>query len=73
MAKRKIIKIINTDSKDSTKLLDAALGAGIREAALEQNSHGFVAVTKVHKSKKSYSRKSLKSKIIIENENDSEQ
>ena len=37
--------------------LDKALGKGAREQALAENPHGFTKITKVHKSKKNYSRK----------------
>lgn len=38
--------------------LDSALGLGARLAYLMQNPHGFAAVTKKHKNKKKYNRKS---------------
>jgi hypothetical protein len=34
-----------------------AIGAGARLVYLEQHPHGFSAVNKIHKSKKSYNRK----------------
>ena len=49
MSKKKKIKV-DID-------LDAALGKGSREQYLEENPHGYKSVTKVHKSKKKYSRK----------------
>ena len=49
MSKKKKIKV-DID-------LDAAIGKGSREQYLEENPHGYKSVTKVHKSKKKYSRK----------------
>lgn len=37
--------------------LDKAFGKGAREESLAKNPHGFTKVTKIHKSKKNYSRK----------------
>jgi len=37
--------------------IDKALGAGARASYLEQNPHGYTSTHKVHKSKKSYTRK----------------
>jgi len=48
--------------KDKKEVLIDALGKGAREEYLTDNphgfKHGFKAVKKVHKSKKTYSRKS---------------
>ena len=53
MAKRKIIKTIKVDVD-----LDKALGNAAREQSLAENPDGFTQVTKVHTSKKTYTRKS---------------
>lgn len=45
-------------SKNKKLVNDCGLGA--RLVALEKNPHGFAAVHKVHKSKKTYSRKNSK-------------
>ncbi len=44
--------------KDKKEVLIDALGKGAREEYLTDNPHGFKSVKKVHKSKKTYSRKS---------------
>lgn len=43
--------------KQKENLLVTGLGKGAREEYLEDNPHGFKKVHKVHKSKKTYSRK----------------
>jgi len=43
--------------KQKENLLITGLGKGAREEYLEDNPHGFKKVHKVHKSKKTYSRK----------------
>jgi hypothetical protein len=45
---------------DKKTLLIDALGKGAREEYLTDNPHGFKAVKKVHKSKKTYNRKNNK-------------
>lgn len=49
-----------TKKKSRVKMLDIALGAGARLQYLDENPHGLARVTKVHKSKKTYSRKKKK-------------
>lgn len=44
--------------KDKKEVLIDALGKGAREVYLTENPHGFKVVKKVHKSKKTYNRKS---------------
>ena len=51
-------KKITMKKKDKKTLLIDALGKGAREEYLTENPHGFKSVKKVHKSKKTYSRKS---------------
>jgi mRNA-degrading endonuclease RelE of RelBE toxin-antitoxin system len=53
-------------TKNKTKITINAIGNGFRLLYLEKNPHGFVSVTKVHKSSKQYSRKN-KSKNEIQN------
>lgn len=43
--------------KSENQILDAGLGAGYRQAYLDQNPTGFSAVHKTHKNKKKYSKK----------------
>ena len=44
-------------TKNKLKVTIDAIGNGARLVYLENNPHGFVSVTKVHKSSKQYSRK----------------
>ncbi len=53
-------------SKTKIRITIDAIGNGARLVYLENNPHGFVSVTKVHKSSKQYSRKN-KSKNEIQN------
>ena len=46
--------------KNKLKITLNAIGKGTRLSYLEKHPHGYAAVTKVHKSKKTYSRKNLK-------------
>jgi hypothetical protein len=45
--------------KSKKQLLIDSLGKGAREQYLEENPHGYKAVTKKHKNKKKYNRKKL--------------
>lgn len=47
-------------TKNKIQITIDAIGNGVRLEYLERHPHGFVAVTKVHKSKKQYSRKNKK-------------
>lgn len=58
--KRKKIKLKNKVLQVDVDL-DKALGAAHRAQYLEDNPHGFTKVTKIHKSKKAYSRKQKRS------------
>jgi len=44
-------------TKNKLKVTIDAIGNGARLEYLEKHPHGFVSVTKVHKSSKQYSRK----------------
>ena len=44
-------------SKTKIRITIDAIGNGVRLDYLEKHPHGFSSVTKVHKSKKQYSRK----------------
>lgn len=48
--------------KTKNKTTIDAIGNGAREVYLEKHPHGFASINKVHKSKKSYDRKTIKLK-----------
>jgi hypothetical protein len=51
-------------SKTKIRITIDAIGNGARLVYLENNPHGFVSVTKVHKSSKQYSRKNKSKKEL---------
>lgn len=50
-------------TKNKLKVTIDAIGNGARMDYLERHPHGFASVTKIHKSKKQYSRKTKKNGI----------
>ena len=53
--------------KSKNKTTINAMGKGARAVYLEKHPHGFAALNKVHKSKKSYDRNNTKPGYKVEN------
>jgi hypothetical protein len=58
------LKLNIMKTKNKLKVTIDAIGNGARLVYLENNPHGFVSVTKVHKSSKQYSRKNKNKKEL---------
>ncbi len=60
----RLLKHFTMKTKNKLKVTIDAIGNGTRLEYLEKYPHGFVSVTKVHKSSKQYSRKNKSKKEL---------